>query len=203
MAPWAAPGTEVGIQIDMDRCRNVPGVVCLATRTRATQVPARVDHDDAGLGDAPCELFRRDERHDGSIHGGETCAMSQDQPSRRVLFVCQHGAFRSRIAAAFFNAAPPAGWVAESAGATPQSQPSDRLRPLVAGTPAEAFADHDPPRPVAVVSAERTIAIDTELPGAESWQTAVAEPLTDERLRDEIARRVEKLVAELSASSAL
>ena len=40
--------------------------------------------------------------------------------SRTILFVCEHGAFRSRIAAAYFNATGPAGWHAVSAGRDPQ-----------------------------------------------------------------------------------
>ena len=38
---------------------------------------------------------------------------------RVVLFVCAHGAGKSRMAAALFNAAAPRGWWATSAGQEP------------------------------------------------------------------------------------
>jgi len=50
--------------------------------------------------------------------------------TRTVLFLCEHGAFRSRIASAFFNAASPSGWRGLSAGRDPQAEASPRLGPL-------------------------------------------------------------------------
>ncbi|MEM2100332.1 MAG: low molecular weight phosphatase family protein [Thermoproteota archaeon] len=38
---------------------------------------------------------------------------------RKVLFICVQNSFRSQVAEAFFNANPPAGWVAVSAGPKP------------------------------------------------------------------------------------
>ena len=113
-----------------------------------------------------------------------------------MTFVCQHGAFRSRLAAAFFNAAAPAGWHAVSAGVTPQSEVSVRLLPLLAGSEAEAFIDTEAPRPVDAVKGIRTISIDADVPGAEAWRTGGASA-SDEEIRDEIRSLVHDLVASL------
>jgi protein-tyrosine-phosphatase len=115
---------------------------------------------------------------------------------RRIIFVCQHGAFRSRMAAAFFNAARPAGWEAVSAGLTPQSEVSERVVPLLAGTEAETFADLGNPRPLDPARADRIIAIDAQLDGSEEWTTDAD---TDEAIRDQIRARVLQLVDELRA----
>ncbi len=45
--------------------------------------------------------------------------------ARKVLFICVQNSFRSQIAEALFNANPPAGWVAISAG----PKPADRVNP--------------------------------------------------------------------------
>ena len=91
--------------------------------------------------------------------------------TRTVLFVCEHGAFRSRIAAAYFNAAAPKGWRALSAGRDPQAEVSARLEPLLTGTPAAEHLESDPPRGVAAVLSDRVIAIDCMLDGADLWVT--------------------------------
>jgi hypothetical protein len=49
---------------------------------------------------------------------------------RTALFVCLHGAAMSRLAAAYFNRAAPAGWHAVSAGVEPADTPSINMRPL-------------------------------------------------------------------------
>lgn len=41
--------------------------------------------------------------------------------TRTLLFVCAHGAGKSRMAAAYFNLMSPAGWTATSAGQEPQA----------------------------------------------------------------------------------
>jgi hypothetical protein len=51
--------------------------------------------------------------------------------SRMVVFVCPHGALKSRLAAALFNAGPPAGWQAASAGVVPQAAMSVHAAPPV------------------------------------------------------------------------
>jgi protein-tyrosine-phosphatase len=123
-----------------------------------------------------------------------------DTPPKRIIFVCQHGAFRSRLAAAFFNSARPAGWEAISAGLTPQSEVSTRLTPLLAGTDAERFGDLSNPRRLSRREGERVIAIDAQLDDAELWTT---EASTDEGLRDEIQLRVARLIDEVSGPSAV
>ena len=97
---------------------------------------------------------------------------------RKVVFVCEHGALRSRIAAAYFNAASPQGWTALSAGITPQADVSPRLGPLMAGTGVERHVDAEPPRVLTLLAGARIIAIDADVPGAETWRTD--NPTTDE-----------------------
>ena len=50
---------------------------------------------------------------------------------RRVLFVCVENAARSLMAEAMFNAHPPAGWQATSAGTQPASAPNPRTGPML------------------------------------------------------------------------
>jgi protein-tyrosine-phosphatase len=112
---------------------------------------------------------------------------------KTVVFVCQHGAFRSRMAAAYFNAARPVGWRAVSAGLTPQSEVSTRLMPLLAGTDAASFADLDAPRPFDPAAADRVITIDEPIAGVERWRTGG----TDVEVRDQIEDHVRRLLAEV------
>ena len=128
----------------------------------------------------------------------QTISVPAHEP-RRIAFVCEHGAFRSRLAAAFFNRLRPDGWEASSAGLTPQSEVSVRVGPLLAGTGAEAFADLGKPSPLDPLEADRIIAIDALVDGAEVWTTTAS---SDEELRDEIRLRVDHLVAELSHAPA-
>ena len=123
------------------------------------------------------------------------------QPERRVVFVCEHGAFRSRIAAAYFNSAAPLGWSALSAGVTPQTGVSPRLVPLMTGTGVEEHVDEGPPCSLIGLPAARVIAIDVVVPGVETWRTTNA--TTDVELRDEINERVARLVAEVEGRPAL
>ncbi len=121
------------------------------------------------------------------------------QPERTIQFVCQHGAFRCRIAAAYFDALAPDGWSATTGGVTPQKEVSDRLAPTLEGTEAEPFADLSAPRAAREGVASRTISIDAELPFADdAWQTAAdGESLTDDQLREQIRLGVERLIADL------
>jgi hypothetical protein len=122
---------------------------------------------------------------------------------RQIVFVCQHGAFRSRLAAAYFNEAAPVGWHAISAGVTPQSQVSERVAPLLQGTDASRYVDSDPPRGLDAVSGSVTIAIDVELPGAETWMTTTDDAgLSDPELRDVIRGRVQDFVRQLGGPPA-
>ena len=114
--------------------------------------------------------------------------------TRTMVFVCEHGAFRSRIAAAFFNAAAPTGWRAVSAGLDPQLTTSARLVPLLAGTSAAEHLETEVPRRAGDLQADRVIAVDCALGETEQWTTNAP---SDEGLRDELASRVERLVLEL------
>ncbi len=113
---------------------------------------------------------------------------------RTVLFVCLHGAGMSRMAAAFFNRAAPAGWRAISAGVDPASSLSSTAEILLEGTGAEGFLDRAAPRPVtALPDPERLVAlrnpdIQYELPAADTWDLAHA---SGTPLRDEIRTRTE------------
>lgn len=49
-----------------------------------------------------------------------------------VLFVCVENAGRSLMAEAIFNADPPPGWTAESAGTEPAAHPNPRTAPMLA-----------------------------------------------------------------------
>ena len=112
-----------------------------------------------------------------------------------VQFVCEHGAFRSRIAAAYFNALPPPGWRARSAGREPQATVSPALEPLLAGTPAFGHVERGAPTPLAT-GADRTIAIDCAAPADEHW--ALTHRDADAGLRDELRDRVTALAKALA-----
>jgi hypothetical protein len=118
------------------------------------------------------------------------------------LFVCEHGAGRSRIAAAWFNHAPPAGWRASTAGIEPQAHISVHAPRLLAGTPAEASLDHAVPRPVsAVPDPAVVITIDCALPAAVPWQLDAGE--FDDAMSTEIRQRVADLVASIAGVAAV
>jgi hypothetical protein len=111
-----------------------------------------------------------------------------------VQFVCEHGAFRSRIAAAYFNAAATPGWRAHSAGREPQAAVSPALEPLLAGTP--AFDQMERGAPTALrTDADRTIAIDCAVPADDHWVLAHRD--ADAGLRDELRDRVAALARAL------
>ena len=125
-------------------------------------------------------------------------------PDKTIQFVCQHGAFRCRIAAAYFDALAPDGWSATTGGVTPQQEISERLLPTLEGTEAEAHVDESAPRAVREGVASRTIVIDAELPMAdEAWRTSDGQELTDEELREQIRKGVEKLVRDLPRDPAV
>ncbi len=117
---------------------------------------------------------------------------------RTVLFICAHGAYRSRLAAAFFNAVAPRGWRGTSAGQEPQDAVSAEAIRLVAGTPAEPHLEQDRPRGIAEKQPrDRLVAIDCDQPGAERW--TLRETRVGPEQRDEIRGLVERLAAELAA----
>ncbi len=114
-----------------------------------------------------------------------------------VVFVCAHGANKSRLAAAFFNRAAPLGWRAVSAGLQPQPAVSAHAVRLVAGTGAESFLDRGPPRAVASVrDATRLVAIDCDVPGAVRWDLACQE--VGPVMAGELREGAERLAAQLA-----
>ena len=117
-------------------------------------------------------------------------------PARTVLFVCPHGAGKSRMAAAFFNHVAPPGWRATTAGQEPDAEVSPNAVRLLAGTDAEQFLDREPPQAITAVAAPAlTVAIDCDVPGAEHWELQARE--MNEALRDELRARVEALAQEI------
>lgn len=118
---------------------------------------------------------------------------------RLVVFVCTHGAVRSRVAAAFFKEMAPPGWSATSVGLEPQPELGETARQLLLETRAAPWLEMDPPRGMDLfASADRTVAIDCEVAGADRWQLRNGEfgPLMVEELR----RLAVGLAAEIAAS---
>lgn len=119
---------------------------------------------------------------------------------RTVLFVCPHGAGKSRIAAAWFNGAAPPGWWATSAGVEPQATVSEHAPRLLAGTPVEGLLDTELPRPLtAVADPALVVAIDCrpgDVPGALSWELTAQE--FGAGMREELRERAEALAHSLA-----
>jgi hypothetical protein len=122
-----------------------------------------------------------------------------------VLFVCAHGAGKSRMAAAWFEAAAPEGWRATTAGLEPSPAVSEQAIRLMSDTPAAASLDTTPPRGLGDVDGvDLVVGIDC-LPApphgapARSWdlQAAPGEPT-----REELRQRVQRLVADLPTNGA-
>ena len=116
-----------------------------------------------------------------------------------VLFVCAHGAGRSRVAAACFNRVAPPGWLALSAGVEPQDTLGDNAVRMLAGSGAEAWLDRDRPRPISAVSSPaRVIAIDCDVvtPGAECWELVSHQ--FDQAMSTELCARAELLARDLA-----
>jgi protein-tyrosine-phosphatase len=135
---------------------------------------------------------------------------SEPQPAtaapagRVVLFVCPHGAGKSRIAQAYFDALHIGGWRAVSAGTQPQATVSAHAARLLAGTPAGDTLDTGLPRPVsAVADPDLVVAIDCAeppAPGAVLWR--LRHQTFDTALRDEIHDLVTRLAAGLQRGAA-
>jgi len=117
--------------------------------------------------------------------------------TQTVLFVCLHGAAKSRVAAALFNQAPPQGWDATSAGLEPDLHLSPTAARMLFGTPAAARLDSAPPRSVdSVQGTHRVVGIDCAPTGAtDRWELHHRE--FDPAMREEIRGLVESLTREL------
>jgi|SRR6266498_1206920 len=122
---------------------------------------------------------------------------------RTVVFVCRHGAGKSRIAAAWFNRIAPPGWWATSAGVAPQATVSAHAARLLADTPVEGLLDRGLPRPLAAVAdPDVVVAIDCrpgEVPGALTW--ALANQQFDAALASELRQRAQALARTLAATT--
>ncbi len=124
----------------------------------------------------------------------------------RVLFVCSHGAGRSRVAAAVFDRAASkrrglVGWRAVTAGVEPAGSVSEHAVRLLADTPEKSFLDLCPPRSVAAAeigSVDRVVAIDCALDAGIS-RTARRMPwhLTGEWPDPAVLTELRELVTEL------
>jgi hypothetical protein len=122
---------------------------------------------------------------------------------RTVVFVCLHGAGKSRIAAAWFNGVAPPDWRATSAGVAPQATVSAHAARLLAGTSVESLLDHGLPRPLAAVADPNlVVAIDLppgEVPGALAWE--LANEQFDAALGEELRQRAEALARTLAGTT--
>lgn len=117
---------------------------------------------------------------------------------RTVVFVCPHGAGKSRIAAAWFNGLALPDWAATSAGVEPQQQVSMHAARLLHGTPVRPLLDEAMPRPMsAVPDADIVVAIDCAdtFPADHRWQ--LKQQQFDDQLCAEIRDRVHELAATL------
>lgn len=125
-----------------------------------------------------------------------------------VLFVCEGNIFRSQMAEAFFNASPPDGWQAKSAG----TRPGRSVHPSAVRLMHEAGIDISRKRPKPFDSASaarawRVVAMcDLDGHPAEVIQRIERWPIIDpaalpevrwREIRDEIARRVNVLLDEI------
>jgi hypothetical protein len=124
--------------------------------------------------------------------------MSMNQ-QRTVLFVCPHGAGKSRMAAAWFNGLNLPGWTALPAGVQPQSKISEHAARLLDGTPVRPLLDEAPPRPVSAVPVpDLLVAIDCADQFTTGVRWTLAQQTFDEQLCAEIGDRVTTLAASLA-----
>jgi arsenate reductase len=129
-----------------------------------------------------------------------------------VLFACVHNAGRSQMAAAFFNAIAPEGWVGESAG----TQPSAAVHPEVVTTMREVGVDLSAgtPRLLTTDTAQLATLLVTMgcgedcpyVPGLRRLDWALPDPKGQppsvvRRIRNDIRDRVAALVKDLGQVS--
>jgi hypothetical protein len=118
---------------------------------------------------------------------------------RTVLFVCPHGAGKSRIAAAWFNGLHVPGWTASSAGVEPQTEVSMHAARLLAGTPVRHLLDETAPRPVpAVPDAKLLVLIDGDDRFTADVRWTLERQSFDEQMCAEIRDRVQTLATTLA-----
>ncbi len=132
--------------------------------------------------------------------------------SRTVLFICVENAARSLMAEAMFNARPPDGWRARSAGTVPAGRPNPRTAPMLREIDLELPA-HPPQLLTDEMMTEAAIRVTmgcldrascpARLRTLDLLDWALPDPgmLDDDgfrRVRDELRARVERLCRELA-----
>jgi len=121
---------------------------------------------------------------------------------RTVLFVCPHGAGKSRIAAAWFTGLQLPGWTALSAGVDPQTEVSLHAARLLAGTPVRRLLDEATPRPLSAVPApDLLVAIDCADRLTADVRWTLERQSFDEQMCAEIRDRVHALAVTLASPS--
>lgn len=132
-----------------------------------------------------------------------------------MVFVCVENAARSLMAEAIFNAAPPAGWVADSAGTRPAAHPNPRTRRFLEeiGLPMPAHGPQEltlPRLDGAALLVTMGCLDDASCPAnlkrreLRDWKLPDPGKLDDDgfrSVRDEIRQRVRELAAELTAAA--
>jgi len=135
-------------------------------------------------------------------------------PAKTVLFICVENACRSLMAESMFNADPPPGWTAISAGTSPSGSPNPRTGPMLAEIGLRP-PDH-PPQPLTKEMMDRApvrvtmgcledASCPAHLKGLELRDWALPDPahLDDagfRELRDRLASYVRGLRTELALS---
>ena len=121
---------------------------------------------------------------------------------RVVLFVCPHGAGKSRMAAAWFDGVAVPGWAASSAaGVQPQATVSEHAKRLLARTSVRTLLDETRPRPLPdVLTADLIVAIDCPDTVEATLRWELAHQRFDEAMCAEIRDRVHALAASLPAA---
>ena len=135
-------------------------------------------------------------------------------PLRVALFICVENAGRSLIAEAVFNADPPPGWIAVSAGTRPATRANPRTAPLLREIGLSA-PTHPPQLLTREAMDEARVRVTmgclddascpAHLQGLEVRDWSLPDPadLDDDgfrRVRDEIAAQVKRLRTELIVS---
>ncbi len=135
--------------------------------------------------------------------------------TRTVLFVCVENSARSLMAEAMFNADPPRGWRAISAGTEPAAAANPRTGPLLREVGLE-LPGHPPQRLTEEMIAEASVRITMGCLDRAScparlktleltdWALRDPAPLDDRgfrEVREELAERVRRLRLELARSS--
>jgi arsenate reductase (thioredoxin) len=133
-------------------------------------------------------------------------------PERHVLFICIENACRSLMAESMFNADPPAGWRAVSAGTRPAAAPNPRTRSMLEEI-GLALPDHAPQLLTPELDGEARIRVtmgcldDAACPAhlkaheVRDWGLEDPARLDDagfRRVRDELVDRVRRLRLEIA-----